>query len=76
MNTNEELTILQAYSTGKAGTRATIEQIGGQDYADLLVALGKYDLDLPKPDATGREEQLLLASSLLRPLLTKPLYAG
>jgi len=69
MTEAEKKKILEDYSSGKSGTRATIEQIGGHDYADLLIALGKYNLGLPPSYTKGREDHIRRASEILQPLL-------
>jgi hypothetical protein len=44
--------VLRDYAAGLLGTRHAIERAGLDDYADLLIALSRHDLDLPKPADT------------------------
>ena len=68
--TDEQLAILRAYSAGEGDTRDTIDALGMADYADLLIALARYDLPFPKPAETPqRTAHLRRAEALLRPLL-------
>jgi hypothetical protein len=39
---------LVAFSKGRIGKEQAIERVGLRDYAELLVALGERDLDLPR----------------------------
>lgn len=66
------LEALQAYAAGRAGTRRTIEALGGRDYADLIIALAKTNLPFPRPSATARRtESLARARALLLPRLKR-----
>lgn len=64
------LEALRAYAAGRAGTRRTIEALGGRDYADLVIAMAQTDLDFPKPTATpARAANLARARAILLPRL-------
>jgi hypothetical protein len=64
--------ILKRYSDGGAGTRDTIEQLGMQDYADLLIALAQADLPFPPPADTPRiRADRERAAAILGPLLRR-----
>jgi hypothetical protein len=66
----EQLEILKTYSAGRAGTRDTIEALGMQDYADLIIALAQTDLPFPKPEATpAHEANVARATAILQPRL-------
>lgn len=66
------LDVLRAYSRGTLGTRQAIEEAGLEDFADLLIALAKHDLPLPKPpDTPQRRASIEQASELLQPLLRR-----
>lgn len=70
MTEAEKLTILQRYSAGDLGTRRTIEAIGGEDYADLIIALAAAGLDFPKPAPTPRHDaNVARARAVLQPRL-------
>ena len=56
MTEAERLSILAEYSEGRRGTRDTIEALGMEDYADLLIALAQTDLPFPKPPDTPELE--------------------
>lgn len=47
-----QITTLRRYAEGLLGTRQAIELAGLDDYADLVIALAKNDLKLPKPSNT------------------------
>ncbi len=69
------LEILTAYAAGTLGTRNTIERLGLQDYADLVIALAQADLPLPRPAASlARTTHLAQASAILQPRLRRHLY--
>lgn len=52
MNEQEKLSVLYEYASGHMGTRTAIEQLGLNDYADLVIALSENDLGFPKPVET------------------------
>lgn len=52
MTEQEKLTVLYEYAAGHLGTRETIERLGFEDYADLVIALSTNDLPFPKPPDT------------------------
>lgn len=52
MTEDVRLSVLHDYAVGRAGTRSTLDRLGLRDYADLVIALAKADLPLPKPDET------------------------
>lgn len=66
-----QLQALRDYSAGRAGTRETIERAGLDDYADLIVALARNGLDLPRDAAPSPERDARRArlSAILQPLL-------
>ena len=69
---SEKLTVLYDYAAGRLGTRETIEALGMNDYADLLVALSVNDLPFPKPQDTElRREHRERAHAILAPLLRR-----
>jgi hypothetical protein len=71
--TPEQLETLRAYSAGRLGTRETIDRVGLHDYADLLIALARNNLDLPKPAETPtREANIARARDILLPRLRQP----
>ena len=62
--------ILRRYAAGQAGTRETIERLGFDDYADLLIAMAQNDLDMPRPAGTpARRANIALATEIPQPLL-------
>jgi hypothetical protein len=66
----QQIKTVRDYSAGLIGTRKAIEELGMRDYADLIIALARNDLDFPKPTATPTHEaQVALARSLLQPRL-------
>jgi hypothetical protein len=72
MNSREQrqLKALRDYAAGLLGTRRAIERAGVEDYAELVIALARHDLDLPKPaDTPERAANLKRASAILQPLL-------
>lgn len=65
-----QLKALRDYAAGLLGTRQAIERAGVEDYAELVIALARHDLDLPKPaDTPEREANLARARAILQPLL-------
>jgi hypothetical protein len=65
-----QLKALRDYAAGLVGTRETINRAGLNDYAELIIALVRNDLDLPKPaDTPERRAHLQRASAILQPLL-------
>ncbi len=48
-----QLEILRQYAAGMLGTRQAISLAGLEDYAELLIALAKNELALPKPADTS-----------------------
>lgn len=68
--TTFEADALRAYSAGWSGTRDTINRLGMRDYADLLIALGRLDLPLPRPtESASRAAAVARASAILQPRL-------
>jgi hypothetical protein len=66
----DQLEALRDYAAGRLGTRATIDRAGMHDYADLVIALVRNDLDLPKPAATLKHDtHLARARAILQPRL-------
>lgn len=64
------MSVLRAYADGKLGTNEAIEKLGLSDFADLLVALSREGLLLPKPDDTPeRRANVERARAILQPLL-------
>ncbi len=62
--------ILRDYADAKLGTGEAIEKLGLNDFADLLVALSREGLLLPKPDDTPeRRANVERARAILQPLL-------
>ena len=67
---SNQLKALRDYAAGLVGTRETITRAGLQDYADLVIALARSELNLPKPaDTPERRAHLQRASAILQPLL-------
>lgn len=64
--------ILRDYSAGRLGTRAAIEALAFEDYADLIIALAQADLPFPLP---SQEPDIVRdrarAWAILEPLLTR-----
>ena len=68
--TTEQLDVLKAYSAGQLGTRSAIQAAGLDDYADLVIALARTDLDFPRPALTSRHDaHLARARAILQPRL-------
>ncbi len=66
----QQLKVLRDYAAGLLGTCRAIERAGLDDYADLVIALSRHDLDLPKPaDTPERAANLERARAILQPLL-------
>jgi hypothetical protein len=66
----QQLKVLRDYAAGLLGTRRAIERAGLEDYAELVIALSKHDLDLPKPaDTPERRANLERARAILQPRL-------
>ena len=67
---SERTSVLRDYADGKLGTSEAIEKLGLSDFADLLVALSREGLLLPKPDDTAeRRANVERARAILQPLL-------
>jgi len=65
--------VLRDYAAGRLGTREAIRRAGLDDYADLIIALVRHDLDLPKPaDTPERRANLERARAILQPRLRAP----
>jgi hypothetical protein len=65
-----QLKALRDYAAGLLGTRRAIERAGVEDYAELVIALARHDLDLPKPvDTPERRANLERARAILQPRL-------
>lgn len=63
---------LRAYSAGRLGTREAIERAGLDDYADLVIAIARADLDLPKPAKSARRAAAIArAAEILQPRLRR-----
>ena len=68
----ERLATLSDYAAGRLGTRQAIEKLGLHDYADLIIALARHDLDLPKPADTPRHQaNVARARMILQPRLRR-----
>ncbi|HEY5300874.1 MAG TPA: hypothetical protein VIJ55_09390 [Acetobacteraceae bacterium] len=66
----DQIKAIRDYAAGLVGTRETIRRAGLHDYAELVIALARHDLDLPKPsDTPRRRAHLERASAILQPLL-------
>lgn len=66
----DRIDVLRDYAAGRVGTREAIRHAGLADYADLVIALARNDLGLPKPsDTPRRRAHLERASAILQPLL-------
>ena len=65
-----QLKVLRDYAAGLLGTRRAMQQVGIEDYAELVIALAQHDLELPKPaDTPERAANLERAREILQPLL-------
>lgn len=64
-----QLQLLRDYADGRHGTRDTIERLGLEDFGDLIVALARNGLQLPKPTPSPEREAAL--SAILQPLLRR-----
>ena len=63
---------LRAYAGGQLGTREAIERLGLRDYADLIIALVREDLPLPRPaDTPARRAAVERARAILQPRLRR-----
>jgi len=60
MTQNERDAVLRRYAAGLLGTRGATEAIGARDYADLVSAMARADMDFPKPTMTRRTRRLWL----------------
>lgn len=70
MTEAEKAALFRKYAGGLVGTRETIRRADLQDYADLVIALARSGLDMPKPaDTPQRRAHLERASAILQPLL-------
>jgi hypothetical protein len=68
----QTLAVLRDYAEGRLGTREAIERAGLDDFADLVIALARNDLPLPKPaDTPRRREHVAVARALLQPRLRR-----
>jgi hypothetical protein len=66
----DQIDMLRAYAGGKLGTRETIERAGLDDYADLIIAMARNNLDFPKPAETPEHEaHVARAREILQPRL-------
>jgi hypothetical protein len=66
----QRLKVLCDYAAGLLGTRRAIEGAGLDDFADLVIALSRHDLDLPKPaDTPERRANIERARAILQPRL-------
>lgn len=66
----KQLKALRDYAAGLVGTRETINRAGLDDYAELVIALVRQDLNFPKPEDTPeRRAHLERATAILQPLL-------
>ena len=66
----KQLQTLTDYANGLLGTREAIERAGLDDFADLLIALARNDLSLPKPaDTPSRRANVQRARTVLQPRL-------
>jgi hypothetical protein len=64
--------ILEAFSSGSLSAKAAIRRLDYQDFADLLIALGKAELPLPGPSGSPEEKvHLARARELLLPILAE-----
>ncbi|MBF0136899.1 MAG: hypothetical protein H7833_07720 [Magnetococcus sp. DMHC-1] len=69
-NASTQMTTLHHYAAGLLGTHQAIEQAGLDDYADLMMAMTRHDLRLPKPlNTPQRQANLARAREILQPLL-------
>jgi hypothetical protein len=68
--TDNQLQALREYAAGLVGTRETMRRAEIGDYAELIIALARHDLDFPKPaDTPQRRAHLERATAILQPLL-------
>jgi hypothetical protein len=68
--TDNQLQALRDYAAGLVGTRETMQRAGLGDYAELIIALARHDLDLPQPaDTPQRRANVECATAILQPLL-------
>ncbi len=72
MTDDGKMAVLQRYADGDAGTRRTIEAIGGRDYADLIIAMAAAELAFPKPRQTAAHDaHVARARAILQPRLRR-----
>jgi len=72
-----QLAVLIDYSEGRLLTRDTIEKLGLDDYADLIIELSQRDLPFPRPqESEARMRSLALATAILQPLLRLDVEKG
>jgi hypothetical protein len=72
-----QLAVLIDYSEGRLLTRDTIEKLGLDDYADLIIELSQRDLPFPQPqESEARMRSLALATAILQPLLRLDVEKG
>lgn len=65
-----QIDALRQYAAGLLGTRQAVARAGLDDYADLLMALARHDLPLPKPaDTPARLVDVERARAILQPRL-------
>ncbi|MBX9908281.1 MAG: hypothetical protein K2Z25_06165 [Beijerinckiaceae bacterium] len=69
---DRQLSTLRDYAAGRLGTRAAIEALAFDDYADLIIALAQNDLQFPPPSQKPEiVEDRARAEAILQPLLTR-----
>lgn len=65
-----QLAALRDYAAGLIGTREAMRRADLNDYADLVIALVRHGLELPRPaDTPERQAHLDRATAILQPRL-------
>ena len=70
LSEQRQIEVLRDYAAGRLDTRHAMEQAGVEDYAELVIALARHDLNLPKPlDTPEHRANLERARAILQPRL-------
>jgi ABC-type polar amino acid transport system ATPase subunit len=63
----EETALLERYSRAEISAMELRRALGGITFGDVLIALAKHDLPLPRALQAGREQRIAEARALLFP---------